>query len=286
MPPGAPGGRSTWLGARMAGNSGRSPGRSVTSKVTAILDAFLPSPELSLNTLADRADLPLSTAYRLVTELVEWGGLERVDGRGYRVGLHLWEIGSRATRSTTVGTVAQPYMQDLYEATHENVQLAVLQGREALYVEKITGRRSMTVKTRRGGRLPLHATGVGKALLAHAPAELLDELLAAGLKRYTPHTIVAPGHLRRALTEVRRTGVAYAREEMTLGSVSVASPLFDSEGQVIAAMSIVMRSSRSDVKRLALAVRTAAICASRALRDSTLDLQPYQLQSPGAASSG
>ncbi len=271
----------------MADNSGRSAGRSVTSKVTAILDAFLPSSsELSLNALADRADLPLSTAYRLATELVEWGGLERVDGRGYRIGLHLWEVGSRATKSATVGAVAQPYMQDLYEATHENVQLAVLQGHEALYVEKITGRRAITVKTRRGGRLPLHATGVGKALLAHAPDGLFEEIVAAGLKRYTAHTIVAPGHLRRALAEVRRTGIAYAREEMTLGSVSVAAPLFDSEGRAIAAMSIVMRSTRADVKRLALAVRTASICASRALRDSALELQPYPLQTQGAATSG
>ncbi len=267
----------------MAGNSGRSPGRSVTSKVTAILDAFLRSGEVSLNTLADRADLPLSTAYRLATELVEWGGLERADGGGYRIGLHLWEVGSLATKSATVGVVAQPYMQDLYEATHENVQLAVLEGHEALYVEKITGRRAVTIRTRRGGRLPLHATGVGKALLAHAPDELLEEIMAAGLKRYTPHTIVAAGHLRRALAEVRRTGVAFAREEMSLGSVSVASPLLDAHGAAIAAMSIVGRSTRADLKRLAPAVRTAALCASRALRDRSLELEPHPLLTQGAA---
>jgi len=277
------GGWRRFLGAWMAGNSGRSPGRSVTSKVTAILDAFLPSSELSLNTLAERADLPLSTAYRLATELVEWGGLERADGGGYRVGLHLWDIGSLATKSATVGAVAQPYMQDLYEATHENVQLAVLKGHEALYVEKITGRRAITIKTRRGGRLPLHATGVGKALLAHAPDELFQEIVAAGLKRYTPHTIVAPGRLRRVLDEVRSTGVAFAREEMSLGSVSVASPLFDAQGAAIAAMSIVMRSTRADLKRLAPAVRTAALCASRKIRDQALQLQPHPLQAQSAS---
>ena len=269
----------------MAGNSGRSPGRSVTSKVTAILDAFLPSPELSLTALADRADVPLSTAYRLAGELVEWGGLERANGGGYRIGLHLWELGALATKSATVGVVAQPFMQDLYEATHENVQLAVLQGHEALYVEKITGRRAITVKSRRGGRLPLHATGVGKALLAHAPGDLVEEIVAAGLKRYTPHTIVAPGHLRRALAEVRRTGVAFAREEMTLGSLSVASPLFDAQGAAIAAISIVMRSTRADLKRLAPAVRTAALCASRAIRERALELEPHPLQAQVAASS-
>ncbi len=273
------------LGARMAGNSGRTPGRSVASKVMAILDAFLDEPELSLNALADRADLPLSTAYRLATELVEWGGLERANG-GYRIGLHLWEVGSRATRSATVGSVAQPYMQDLYEATHENVQLAVLDGHQALYVEKITGRRALPIDTRRGGRLPLHATGVGKALLAYAPEQLFQEIVAAGLKRYTPHTIVAPGQLRRALAAVRRTGVAVAREEMSLGSVSVASPLFDATGSAVAAMSIVMRSTRAEVNRVALAVRTAALCASRALREQGLHLEPHPLQLSGTARSG
>jgi DNA-binding IclR family transcriptional regulator len=250
----------------MAGNTNDSRGRTVTSKVLSLLEAFSSStPELSLNELARRTGLPLSTTYRLASELVDWGGLERADGRGYRIGLRLWEIGTLAPRSISVREVALPFMQDLYEATHENVQLAVLEGHEALYIEKITGRRSMNIQTRRGGRMPLHATGVGKALLAHAPDALVQEVLTAGLKRYTPHTIAAPGHLLRALAEIRRTGVAFAREELTLGTVSVAAPLFDAEGPV-AAMSIVVRASRVNLQRLAPAVRTATLCVSRQLR--------------------
>ena len=254
----------------MAGNNAVSPGRSVTSKVVAMLDSFSPSaPELSLNELARRAGMPLSTTYRLATELVGWGGLERVDGGGYRVGLRLFQIGSLATRGASMRAVALPYMQDLYEATHENVQLAVLDGREALYVEKITGRDALPIKTRRGGRLPLHATGVGKVLLAYAPAEFFDELVDHGLKRFTPHTIVAPGQLRKTLAEVRRTGIAYASEEMSLGSLSVAAPVFDADGAAVAAMSIVMRSSRTNLRRVGPAVRTAALGASRELRQLT-----------------
>jgi DNA-binding IclR family transcriptional regulator len=250
----------------MAGNSENKPGRTVTSKVTALLDAFSTTrPGLTLNELARITGLPLSTTYRLVTELVDWGGLERVEGAGYRVGLRLWEIGSLAPRSTDPREIAMPYMQDLYAATHENVHLAVLDGHEALYIEKIAGRQAVEVKTQRGGRLPLHATGVGKVFLAFGPATLLDEVLTAGPHRYTAHTIVAPGHLRRAVQEVRRTGVAVAREEMTLGTVSVASPLLNENGRAVAALSIVARSSRADPQRLAPAVRTAALCASRAL---------------------
>jgi DNA-binding IclR family transcriptional regulator len=251
----------------VAGNSTQWRGASVTSKVVALLDAFSPTePELTLNELARRTGLPISTTYRLVSELLEWGGLERADGSGYRIGLRMWEVGSLAPRGETVRDVALPFMHDLHQATGENVHLAVLDGREALYVDKIAGRRWISPMSRRGGRLPLHATGVGKVLLAYAPAELVDELLEAGLTRYTAHTIVTPGHLRRALAEVRRTGVAFAREEMTLGSTSVASPVFDARGRVAAALAVVLRVSRPDLKRLAPAVRTAALSTSRALR--------------------
>ena len=156
----------------MAGGSTEWRGRSVISKVVALLDTFTPaSPELSLNELAALTGLPVSTTYRLASELVAWGGLERVEGGGYRIGLRLWEIGSLAPRGETLREVALPYMNDLYEATHENVHLAVLDGTEALYVEKLSGRRAMPVRTRRGGRLPLHATAVGKVLLAYAAGE-------------------------------------------------------------------------------------------------------------------
>jgi DNA-binding IclR family transcriptional regulator len=221
---------------------------------------------LTLNELAGLTGLPLSTAYRILSELVDLKALERADGGGYRIGLRLWEIGSLAPCTATLPEVAVPFMQDLYEATHENVQLAVLEGHEALYLEKIRGRRSVPVKSRRGGRLPLHATGVGKVLLAYAPPEFLEEVLARGLKRYTPHTIIAPGHLRTALADVRLSGIAYAREEMTVGTLSVASPLLDGDGRAIAAMSIVVRSTGADLHRLAPAGRTAALCASRQLR--------------------
>jgi len=252
----------------MSGNGGSQSGRSVASKVGSILVAFLPaSRELSLNELALRAGLPLTTTYRLASELVEWGALERGEAGGYRVGLRLWEIGSLATRGATVREVAVPYMQDLYEATHENIQLAVLAGREALYIEKISGRKATPIRTRRGGRLPLHATGVGKVLLAYSPRDFLENVLDAGLKRYTPHTIVLPGLLTRTLTDIRRNGVGFAKEELTMGTVSVAAPVFNNRGDVVAAMSIVSRSSRADLRRLAPAVRTAAIGASRELRN-------------------
>jgi DNA-binding IclR family transcriptional regulator len=248
----------------MANQDDSSPGRSVTSKVFSLLDAFEPTArELSLNALARRSGLPLSTAYRLASELVECGALERESRGGYRIGLRLWEIGSLAPRALSLREIAFPFMQELHKATNENVHLAIRDGYEALYVVRISGRRSVQTKTRLAQRLPLHATGVGKVLLAHAPREVLQQVLDRGLTRYTPHTIVAPGQLRRALTDIRRTGLAFSREELTLGTVSVASPVFDADQAVVAALSIVVRTAGVDLQRLAPAVRMAAIGISR-----------------------
>jgi DNA-binding IclR family transcriptional regulator len=257
----------------MAGGSTEWRGRSVISKVVALLDAFTAAtPELTLGELAQRTGLPVSTTYRLVSELVDWGGLERVPGGGYRIGLRMWEIGALAPRGETLREVALPFMSDLYEATRENVHLAVLDGAEVLYVEKLTGRRAMPARTRRGGRLPLHATAAGKVLLAHAPESLFRETVAAGLHRYTAHTIVAPGHLRRALTEIRRTGIGYAREELSVGLNAVAAAVLDTDGGAVGALSVTLRSGRTDLRRLGIAVHTAAISVSRGLaRRALLD---------------
>ncbi|HEY9391806.1 MAG TPA: IclR family transcriptional regulator [Mycobacteriales bacterium] len=249
----------------MAGNSGE-PGRSVTSKVLAILGAFsVTHSELTLAQIARRTALPVPTVHRLARELVAWGGLERLSDGTYRIGLRLWEIGSLAPQQRRIRQVAIPFMEDLYEATHGNVQLAVREGTEALYIEKISGRYAVPIVSRVGGRLPLHATGVGKVLLAFAPQEVIDEVLTAGLARLTPKTIVMPGKLLRALADVRRTGLAFCYEEMTLGSVSVATPVHGPDRSVIAALSIVVHSFPADAQRFAPAVRTAGLGISRQL---------------------
>jgi len=229
-----------------------------------MLEAFRPaSKELSLNQLAGRSGLAISTAYRHATELVELGILETGERGGYRIGLRLWEIASLAERGLSLREVAQPFMLDLYEATHENVHLAVLDGYEALYVEKTTGRQSAPIKSREARRLPLHATGVGKTLLAYAPEEFVMEVIERGLESYTPRTIVTPANLLRALAEVRRLGHAWNIEELTPGTVAVAAPVRDQDGQVVAALSIAGRSTRIDVVKLAPAVMTAALGISR-----------------------
>ncbi|MGW1446967.1 IclR family transcriptional regulator [Micromonospora sp. NPDC002411] len=241
------------------------PGRSVTSKVLALLDAFSPAtPALTLSELARRSGLPVPTVHRRAAELVAWGALERGDDGRYRIGLRLWEVGSLAPRGLGLRELALPVMEDLYEVTHENVQLAVRQDLELVFIERISGRHAVPVLTRVGGRFALHATGVGLVLLAHAPVEVQEQVLAAPLERYTDMTITDPRRLRRCLAEVRRVGYAVSDRQVTMDALSVAAPIRVPEG-VAAAISLVVAHDRADPVALAPLVRAAGRALSRAL---------------------
>jgi DNA-binding IclR family transcriptional regulator len=238
----------------------------VTGKVLCLLGAFAESrTELTLTELSALTGLPAATVHRLGQELVRWGALER-DPRGpFRIGLRLWEVGSLAPRGLGLREKAMPFLEDLYEATHQNVQLAVLEGREAVYVERISGREAVGVVSRVGGRLPLHATGVGQVLLAYAPSSLQDEVMSGPLRRFTPRTVVDPTELRRVLAEVRRAGAAVCNGQVELRSLSVAAPVRGPGGEVVAALSIVVPSQGFDPVALVPAVRAAATGVSRTL---------------------
>ncbi|MBW0088587.1 IclR family transcriptional regulator [Pseudonocardia sp. KRD-184] len=241
-------------------------GDTVTARVLGVLDAFSAAhPELTLTEIARRAALPLSTAHRLVGELAGWGALERGDDGRYRIGLRLWEVGALAPRSVGLREAAMPFLTDLHEVTGENVQLAVLDGAEVVYVDRISGRGAVNVITRVGGRLPLHATGVGLVLLAHAPAALQEQVLAAPLRRYTERTICAPAELRRVLADVRRTGVAVSDRQIELVALSVAAPVRGPRDEVVAALSVVVPAATSDARAYVPVVRAAARGVSRSL---------------------
>jgi len=243
------------------------PRETVASRVLSMLGAFCAEhPHLSLTQLSRRSGLPMATTHRLAAELTAWGALER-DARGrYRIGLRLWEVGSLAPRGLGLREIAMPYLEDLYEATHENIQLAVLDGTEVVYLERIAGRASVNVFTRVAGRWPAHATGVGLVLLAYSPAEAQEEYLAGPLARFTEKTITDPARLRRHLADVRRAGYAISDRQVTLDALSVAAPVHGSGDEVVAALSIVVRAGTIAPTALAPAVRTAARGISRALK--------------------
>ncbi len=254
----------------MAGNA-REPGVSVASRLLAVLGAFdADHQQLTLSEIARRSDLPLATAHRLVAELERWGGLSREPDGGYQVGRRLWDVGTLARVERDLRDVAAPYLQDVHRTTAETVHLAVRDGRSALYVERVVARSSAQVLSRAGARLPLHATAVGKVLLAHAPADVVRAALTSP-QRVTPHSITEPGRLHRELAECRRRGFARTAEEMTPGAWSVAVPIraqapaAEPEGAVVAALGIVVASPRRDLVRLVPVLEVAARGIGRGL---------------------
>lgn len=215
-------------------------GRTVMSRALAILATFTPAhAELTLAQICRFTGLRHATAHRLVRELVAWGALERLPGGGYVIGLRLWELGTLNPRGLPLRVHAMPIMEDLHAATQEHVQLAVLDGADALIVERISTTDAVSVVSPVGGRLPLHATASGKVLLAHAGEDLFTEIVRAGLTRFTPATTTDPARLRAALADCRRTGMAVVREEMSPGAYSVATPIIDARKRVVAALSVV-----------------------------------------------
>jgi len=236
------------------------------ARTFAVLEAFTPErPRLGLSEIARRADLPLTTTHRLLAELCASGALEREADGIYRIGLRLWEISSLAPRGVPLREAALPFLEDLYEVTHENVQLGVREGHDVVYIERIAGRRAVGVLTRVGGRFPLPASAIGLVLLAHAPARVQHAVLEGPLQRFTDYTIIDPTRLERVLARVRRDGVAVSDRQVTDDAVSVAAPITDARGEVIAALSIVAKAGDTVAARLTPAVRAAALGTSRAL---------------------
>jgi len=256
---------STDLGSTDLGSlrRGRRPasGEPVLDRAFRILAAFGPDHRsLSLTSLSARASLPKPTALRIARKLAEWGALERVANGEYVIGLRLLEVASLAPRGHGLRATALPYLEDLHHSTGQHVLLAVRDGNEAVLVERLSARAAHQVLYRVGGRMPLHSTGVGLILLAHAPAEVQEAVLAGDLSLEPAESIWPSGR-----AAVRRDGVAVASRLLPEPATSVAAPITDGNGVVAAALSVVTRSDQTDPAVLRPAVVAIARAVSRAM---------------------
>jgi DNA-binding IclR family transcriptional regulator len=241
------------------------PRSSVLGKALLLLRAFGPEDVgLSLAELTRRTGLAKGTVHRVAGDLVGARLLDRADD-GYHLGRQLFELGMRASVERTLLEVATPFMEDLYELTHETVHLGVREGSEVVYVAKIGGHRQAVAPSRVGGRQPLHCTAVGKALLAHAPDEVVGSVLSGPLERRTPRTVTGPGLLRTQLDQVAETGLSFEYEEAATGLVCVGSPIFGADGSVLAAVSVTGPITRFHPRSHGGAVRSAASGVSAVL---------------------
>jgi DNA-binding IclR family transcriptional regulator len=242
------------------------PGRTVSSRLLDVLFAFRPGQSvLSLADLVRRTGMPHATVRRLAMELTASGALDRgLDGR-FTVGLRLWQLGTLAPLTEPLRALAQPFLEDLYTALHQHVQLAVLQDQEAVIIERLSASEAPELLSQAGGRLPLHCSGVGKVLLSHAGPELIETVLSGELRKFTPRSIVTAETLREEIADCRRTGTATVRGELTPGTDSVATRVMDSTGRVVAALSVVVRADSVNHQAVLPSVIASGLGISRLL---------------------
>ena len=229
----------------------------VIDRVSLVLDAFDGPGRLTLAQIVRRTGLPRSSAHRMLERLVQLRWLRR-SGRDYELGMRLVELGSLAVHQDRLHRAAVPLLHDLHRATGLVVHLAVLDGSDVVYLEKIGDRMTAAIPSRVGGRQPAHCTAVGKAMLAYV--DDVDGIGTVDLaSRRTKYSIGSPAQMRSELAKVRSHGISFDREEALAGFGCVAAPI-GGEGDAVAAVSACGPMNRMMFdQRLAAPVRMTAM---------------------------
>jgi IclR family KDG regulon transcriptional repressor len=233
-------------------------------RVMAVLDLVAERGSLSFGEIATRLALPKSSAHALLQTMHARGYLAFDEAsKDYRLGTRIWELANAHHGIEDLRTVIKPLMDALVERTGETVQLAILEGIEAVYLEQSQSPHPMKLTSRAGVRLPAHTSAIGKALLASLdPAEAERRLDGAALVRLTDNTIGDVPRLLEELDRVRRQGYSLDNEEFAIGLRCVAMPVLDAQGKTVAAMSVSMPTPRYN--------RTVMANARRALAETVV----------------
>ena len=254
----------------MAGNSTH-PGRSVTSKLSAILLALCDGGEHTLTEIVGATNLPTSTAHRLVLQMIAWRLIERSEDRSYRISFPVRMIASdySAPEASYAHTVmrALPVLAELSAATRCPARIATLRGAEVCTLQPPPNLPTDRMQSEGflHAAVPAHAAASGKALLAFSPAGVVDRLIAAGLSAHTRRTITSPEILRQNLAMIRVTQMATSQHEFECDESAIASPIFHGSGHVAAAIEISARDLDRELKPAATALWVACRSLSRQL---------------------
>jgi IclR family acetate operon transcriptional repressor len=242
----------------------------VISKVLRILEALQGSSAgLGLKAICDRTGIHKSTAHRFLKHLERERYLIRTEAGAYLIGPRLSQLSARGNQEATLQAVARPILWELWKATQETVNLAVLDQGTVLYVDVIESPHEFRLSSRVGTRRSVHVTALGKALAAFLPGETRENILnSIAFQPATPRTIGNLVQFRQELEKIRRQGYAVDDEEAVQGARCVSAPILDSDGKPIAAVSVsgpVTRVSPNQVNALAGAVTSAARAISAAM---------------------
>lgn len=237
----------------------------------AVLRAFdQRRPEMQLSEVAAATDLPPAVARRCLNTLVQLGYVAR-HGRRFLLRPEVLVFGNAFMSSMNLDSVALPALQRLRDETGDSASMAVLSGHDILYVAHVSTNRPIRLSAHVGARFPLHATSLGKVLLAHQSDETIDAFLkSATLEKLTDHTVTEPAALRARLAQARANGFDSAQDELDYGIVSVAVPIFDMDRRAPAAINCSTATSRISKEALIESRLPLLQSAAREIRSALL----------------
>jgi IclR family acetate operon transcriptional repressor len=241
----------------------------------AVLGALTDGP-VGVTEVAERVELPKSTVARLLGSLVREGVVEQVPGdTRYRLGARIVTLAAGVVPLRSMVALARPVLVELASALGEAAGLSVPDGFAVHYVDQVDTAQQVQIRDWTGTRAPMHAVSSGLVLLAALPASTLDAFLARPLERFTDRTVTEATAIRDRLATVRRYGSAWVHEEFAEGLNSVAAPIEDRTGVVVAAVHVHGPSYRfpgaKDEAEIAATVVDAAHAISGRLRRSRSD---------------
>ncbi|WP_130293302.1 IclR family transcriptional regulator domain-containing protein [Pseudonocardia sediminis] len=224
--------------------------QSVERAISVLLAFDAARPTATMAELAEATNLARPTVRRILLTLHGLGYVEN-SGSRWRLTPRVLSIGQHYSASNSIIEVAQPHLLRLAEQTEESASLAALDGADAVYIARVPVRRIMTINISIGTRVPAHATSMGRVLLAWAPSELIAQVIEeTGLPAYTRHTVTDPSIFRGALRTVKDQGWSVVSEELEAGLISIAAPVRDQNGTVIAALASSTSTGRSSAAKL------------------------------------
>jgi len=247
-----------------------------------ILDAFdAGTAFLTLSELAERTELPMTTTHRLVGELVGQRLLEPLPDRTYQLGLRLWELAARTPRAMGLREIAAPMVQLVQNQVQQHTQLGVEGDYDVVYLERVSRPNAVVNATIVGGRISLGASAIGHVLLADRPREILQEVVEAGIRRYTDNTPQTIGELTAVVDRVRKVGYAVAPGFVHPAATGMAAPIYGPDRRVLAGVGVVIPAGGPVNMRIVNLLRSAAHGVSQQMRAAYIDPDhPHAL--PGA----
>ncbi len=214
-------------------------------------------PRLSLGEISKRLEMPKSTTHTILRSLIAEGLIEKIDGEAYALGTGALALTQSVRVNVEVRDRAAPHVRALADNAGESVYLAYLDGDRVLYIYAVESSRRLVARTAVGDRMPMHCTGVGKAILAHMPPQNARDILErSGMPRVTANTITDLAELTDQLKIIHERGYSLDDQENEIGNFCVGAPIYDTSGRVVAACSVsgtdpeIIRSRTPDISKL------------------------------------